>query len=307
MQHARVAERFTQACQAKSMSFSRAEKIIAKLLPGFEEILLGTDLDPVCPCCGAGFELDLLEIWEARDFVFSACCEQIQGLAIQHCAADGRDAAAFLRLLDVEGYCGGQLRSVASNEYTGQFLLDWRLRLVDIEQRDAKDFVNAYHEHLDAPPGWRFGKAVINGQTVVGVIWVGRAVARSYNKDTVTEVNRCAVRRDIPAALRRNACSMLYGWASREAEKRGFSDIITYTLAEEETGVTLKAAGWECEGEAGGGSWNSPSRPRVDKGPTVLKVRWRKRLKPRKARPPRVAAPAPLPFAAPEFEGLFCV
>jgi hypothetical protein len=27
-------------------------------------------------------------------------------------------------------------------------------------------------------------------------------------------------------------------------------------------------------GTAGGGSWNCPSRPRVDKHPTQLKIRW---------------------------------
>lgn len=295
-------------CLRKSMSSTRDEEILATLIPDLETLPIATDLNQVCPCCGADFELDFLEIWNARDFMFSACCEQIQELAIQHCTADGRNAVTLLRLLDVEGYCGGQLRSVASDEYSSHFVLDWKLRLANIEQREAKAFINAHHEHLDAPPGWRFGKAVVNGQLPVGVCWVGRPRAKAYNKDLVLEVNRCAVRRDIPAALRRNACSMLYGWAAREGAKRGYTDIITYTLADEETGVTLKAAGWEREGEAGGGSWNSPSRPRVDKASTGTKIRWRKRLKPHKARAPRPAASSPAPFTvAQELEGLFCV
>jgi hypothetical protein len=34
------------------------------------------------------------------------------------------------------------------------------------------------------------------------------------------------------------------------------------------------AAGWHCVGEAGGGSWDTPSRRREDDHPTGPKVRW---------------------------------
>jgi hypothetical protein len=53
----------------------------------------------------------------------------------------------------------------------------------------------------------------------------------------------------------------------------GFKRLITYTLASE-TGTSLKASGWKEIGKAGGGSWNKPSRPRVDKAPTRQKTLW---------------------------------
>ncbi len=53
----------------------------------------------------------------------------------------------------------------------------------------------------------------------------------------------------------------------------GVRRLITYVLASE-TGTSVKAAGWRVVGEAGGGSWNVPSRPRVDKAPTERKMLW---------------------------------
>jgi len=68
-----------------------------------------------------------------------------------------------------------------------------------------------------------------------------------------------------------NACSCLYGAAWRAAKAMGYRRCITYILSDE-PGVTLRAAGWKCLGERGGGSWNCKSRPRVDKHPTQKKL-----------------------------------
>ena len=70
-----------------------------------------------------------------------------------------------------------------------------------------------------------------------------------------------------------NACSMLYRAAWRACKALGWRRLITYTLAEE-SGVSLRAAGFKEIGKAGGGSWSVPSRPRVDKHPTQVKIRW---------------------------------
>ena len=51
----------------------------------------------------------------------------------------------------------------------------------------------------------------------------------------------------------------------------GFKRIGTYILASE-PGTSLTGAGWRCLGERGGGSWSVPSRPRVDKHPTQMKL-----------------------------------
>ena len=55
------------------------------------------------------------------------------------------------------------------------------------------------------------------------------------------------------------------------AKAMGYKRLITYILSEE-TGSTLHAANWRLVGETGGGSWNSKSRPRVDKHPLQAKL-----------------------------------
>jgi hypothetical protein len=56
---------------------------------------------------------------------------------------------------------------------------------------------------------------------------------------------------------------MLYGASWRVAKGLGFNRLITYTLPEE-GGASLRASGWRCLGQRGGGNWNTPSRPRID-------------------------------------------
>ena len=53
----------------------------------------------------------------------------------------------------------------------------------------------------------------------------------------------------------------------------GYSKLITYTLPEE-SGSSLKGAGFKEIGLNRGGSWNVPSRPRKDKHPISKKVIW---------------------------------
>jgi hypothetical protein len=85
------------------------------------------------------------------------------------------------------------------------------------------------------------------------------------------EVTRCCTLGDERS---KNAASMLYATARRAAAAIGYAKIITYTLDSEE-GTSLRAAGWEEDGLAGGGSWSRPSRARENKteAPTTKKRR----------------------------------
>lgn len=74
---------------------------------------------------------------------------------------------------------------------------------------------------------------------------------------------------------------MLYSAAAKEAKRRGFRKVITYTL-EEESGHALRAAGWTAEARTRGGSWNRPGRARKDTAPTTPKIRWSRTLIPSK-------------------------
>jgi hypothetical protein len=51
----------------------------------------------------------------------------------------------------------------------------------------------------------------------------------------------------------------------------GYKRLITYIL-DTETGASLHASNWKLVGKAGGGSWDTESRPRIDKHPTQGKL-----------------------------------
>ena len=66
---------------------------------------------------------------------------------------------------------------------------------------------------------------------------------------------------------------MLYGAAWRAVRALGYRRLVTYTLPEE-GGASLRGAGFQLIGEAGGGSWSRTDRPRVDLNPMQVKLRW---------------------------------
>lgn len=141
------------------------------------------------------------------------------------------------------------------------------LELQPITYQEACRFITTHHRHHLPPQGWKFGIAVNDGEKVVGVITVGRPVARMLDDGWTLEITRCATDGT------KNASSMLYGAAQRAAFALGYKRIITYTLASE-PGTSLLASNWKCLGEAGGGSWNRNSRPRVGTHPTEQKTLW---------------------------------
>ena len=75
-----------------------------------------------------------------------------------------------------------------------------------------------------------------------------------------------------------NACSILYAAAAKAGKALGYKRIQTYTLPIE-GGASLRAAGWTCEGEAGGGQWkHTDGKPRRTDQPTDVKTRWSRTL-----------------------------
>lgn len=143
------------------------------------------------------------------------------------------------------------------------------LALVPVTLREARAFVSQHHRHHPAPQGGLFaiGAATTHMPELVGVVIVGRPIARMLANDVTAEVTRLCTNGI------HNACSLLYAAAWRAARAMGYRRLITYTLATE-SGVSLRAAGWRCVGETKGGSWNRKSRPRVDLHPTQAKLRW---------------------------------
>lgn len=242
----------------------------------------------ICRHCGNIEIRGIAEIWDNHEFQIDTCCEEFHQELCAEMADDPEWAADMLRDMDTERLGCGPLRRVV--DFDGGMLLDWKPVILPIGRPAARRFVLEHHEHCPPPAGDRFRASIWNGITLIGVVIVGRPVARMLPQQEWVEVNRLCVRRDIPAPLRWNACSQMYGWAAREAKRRGFERIITYTM-ETEPGITLKAAGWNIDGKVGraGKSWNCPSRPRVDKTPTVPKIRWSRQLSHSRNLPVRAA------------------
>lgn len=141
------------------------------------------------------------------------------------------------------------------------------LSLQPVTFAEASEFVRQYHRHHVPPQGHKFSIAVADEYRVVGVIMVGRPVARYLDNGRTLEVTRCCTD-GTP-----NAASMLYGAAWRAAKALGYRRIITYTLAHE-PGTSLRAAGWKSLYQTPGKSWSVPSRPRLDRHPLGQKTIW---------------------------------
>jgi hypothetical protein len=143
-----------------------------------------------------------------------------------------------------------------------------KLEIFPCALAEANDFVKRHHRHHNPVVGHKFSLAVVDEKNEVrGVAIVGRPVSRMLDNGLTLEVTRVATD-GCP-----NACSALYGACRRAAFALGYKRIGTYTL-DTEPGTSLKAAGWKLLGAVGGGSWNCPSRPRVDMHPTQTKLRW---------------------------------
>lgn len=142
------------------------------------------------------------------------------------------------------------------------------MTLAPITLREANAYVRQHHRHHGPVRGMKFALAAAVDGTVVAVAIVGRPVSRMLQDGWTLEVLRvCA------ADGTRNACSFLYARCWKAARALGYRRLVTYTLPAE-SGASLRGAGWRLIGDAGGGSWSRPSRPRVDTHPTQGKLRW---------------------------------
>lgn len=153
------------------------------------------------------------------------------------------------------------------------------IELIPIFQKEAKEFIAKHHRHHKPPVGSIFQIAATLDGKIIAVVMVGRPVARRLQDGVTAEVIRLCTdgerytRTANGKEYEVNVCSKLYAAAWRAAKAMGYKRMVTYIL-ESETGASLKAAGWKEYGSAGGLSWNVPSRPRVDKHPAQMKIRY---------------------------------
>jgi len=136
--------------------------------------------------------------------------------------------------------------------------------------REAQEYVRLHHRHSIPPVGGKFAVACDSGDTLCGVAICGRPVARRLDDGRTLEILRCCTDGT------RNACSKLYGACCRVGFAMGYDRILTYTL-ESESGASLRAAGFICEGQAGGRQWTGARKRGYYVAPAEYKRRWVKR------------------------------
>ena len=149
------------------------------------------------------------------------------------------------------------------------------LKIAPCSISDARRFVGQHHRHNLPPKGGLFAARVVSDGNTVGVVIVGRPVARALDDGATAEVTRCCT--DGTA----NACSMLYGAAKRAAKALGWERLITYTL-ETEAGASLTAAGWQPVADLPArAAWVRPAQARYqtdlfgnERRPPEPKTRW---------------------------------
>jgi len=254
--------------------------------------------DSTCFWCGELESVEVLELWaEDRAFTIVTCCEESHGAWVETMREWTRQEwAAFMA-----SSAGVEVRNVGTGAENGPgWVLDYGLELAgsapaadkrkrskrgevvrEVDRDQARQFVRDWHRHSPKPPaGWKWGHGVWNGGELIAVAMVGRPVSRwtQENEPGTLEVSRLCVRSDVAPCVVWNACSMLYGAAAREAKRRGFDRVQTFTIDGEESGTSLIAAGWSVDRVNKGGDWSRKDRPREGGNSAAPKARWCKLL-----------------------------
>lgn len=144
------------------------------------------------------------------------------------------------------------------------------LAVLPMQIREANEFVQNFHRHNAPVQGAKFAIGASLDDQLWGVAIVGRPVARKLQDGFTAEVTRVCVRDGAP----KGTGSFLYGRCWRIWQAMGGRRMLTYTLADE-SGATLRGAGWKLIGESNGkeGWLNRPGRKwQLVMG--QLKFRW---------------------------------
>jgi hypothetical protein len=144
-------------------------------------------------------------------------------------------------------------------------------RIVPLSKTAARAFIQEFHRHNEAPSPQQvtFVCALEDEGQIVAVVTAGHPVARGLDDGSTLEVSRVCVRPGYEPT--KNANSRLYGAMRRVAVALGYRRIVTYTLREE-TGVSLRAAGFGEPIKAGEDRWGGPRRSWQDDTKTRVRT-----------------------------------
>jgi hypothetical protein len=148
-------------------------------------------------------------------------------------------------------------------------LVQQKLHVEPISFHAACQHIALWHRHHGPPVGHIFSRGVfLPDWTLVGVATAGRPVSRLLDDGLTVEVTRVATD-GTP-----NACSALYAACRRDAYRKKFTRVITYTQ-DGESGSSLRGAGWiPMASLAPRRGWYCPSRPRDNSTGGVARIRW---------------------------------
>lgn len=141
--------------------------------------------------------------------------------------------------------------------------------LVPITVKAALKLVKLWHRKLPDLQGGLF--AVALGYPIINGVGVAGNPSRVWQGTARLVISRVAIN-DV-----KNGCSIIYGALSRAAKALGYREVWTYTTPDE-SGTSLRAAGFENMGLSRGGSYDRPSRKRDNPVNGEQKRRWRRRL-----------------------------
>lgn len=146
-----------------------------------------------------------------------------------------------------------------------------------ISVKEAMRVCASVHRRHPNMRGALWALALVDDTNVVGIATVGRPPRMLQKACERLVVTRVAVM-DLPdiGEHANSGCSMLYGRCARVARLMGATDMWTY-LHEDEPGISLKAAGWICDGHVTDDeSHDRPSRrrPNAASAKSGRKTRW---------------------------------
>lgn len=147
-----------------------------------------------------------------------------------------------------------------------------RLTIEPCSVKEARRLVKQWHRHLPDIQGGLFAAKVTVNSIPVGVAVAGNP-ARVWQGTGRILISRVATDET------KMASGKLYGAMCRAAEALGYREAWTYSLPEE-SGASLRGAGFIEMGLSDGGEHDRPSRHRKPAVRPDQKRRWRKVLKP---------------------------
>ncbi len=158
-------------------------------------------------------------------------------------------AVGIAVVLDTNEYCRKKLQEKLIFDHSTIMLIIFPCTLAL-----ANSYVEQFHRHHKPVIGHRFSIGCKDeNDYLYGVAIVGRPIARAINQSMVVEVTRLCTN-GTP-----NVCSKLYSTCAKIADAMGFWWIQTMIL-ENESGISLKASGWQFDHHTHGGDWNCASR-----------------------------------------------